>query len=197
MPTKFPRKIAEHVLQGPVEIVLDAFCGMGGNTIQFALSPFCNRVVAVDSDLDAVECAKHNAKIYGVLDKIDFIVGDIFQLIRDGDPRIVADVVFMSPPWGGPGYRSFPVFDLETMEPYSMYSFPLSIYSVKIGYTHTDGVRLGKKRSFLVEQALKISPNVALYLPRTSDLNQLAGLVPSGQKAQGIHYCLRQRSKVC
>ena len=52
-----------------------------------------------------------------------------------------------------------------------------------------------RNRTHLVEQAQKISPNFALYLPRTSDLNQIAKIMPS-PKVQAIHYCVRQRSKV-
>ena len=177
------------MLDGPVETVLDAFCGIGGNTIQFALSASCKRVIAVDKDQTAIDCARHNARIYGVLDKIEFIVGDVFQLIEERDPRLVVDAVFMSPPWGGPSYRDFGVFDLDTLEPYPghVLSFPC-VFSgdVLIGL---------RNRTYLVEQAQKISPNFALYLPRTSDLNQVAKIMP-GPKVQAIHYCVRQRSKV-
>ena len=36
-------------------------------------------VIAIDLDPVKISCAKHNAKIYGVLDKIEFITGDFFQ----------------------------------------------------------------------------------------------------------------------
>ncbi|PWW77388.1 S-adenosyl-L-methionine-dependent methyltransferase [Tuber magnatum] len=167
-PEKVARRIADHVLDGPVKTILDVFCGIGGNAIQFALSASCERVIAVDKDQTAIDCARHNARIYGVLDKIEFIVGDAFQLIEERDPRLVADAVFMSPPWGGPSYRDFGVFDLDALEPYS--------------------------GAYLVEQAQNISPNFALYFPRTSDLNQIAKMMP-GPRVQAIHYCVRQRSK--
>lgn len=44
--------------------------------------------------------AKHNAAVYGVADRIEFIVGDYFHLAN----RLQGDVVFLSPPWGGPQY---------------------------------------------------------------------------------------------
>ena len=48
-------------------------------TILFA--PFrCHHVVAIDIDPHKVELAFNNAKIYGVEDYIDFIIGDFFQL---------------------------------------------------------------------------------------------------------------------
>lgn len=44
--------------------------------------------------------AKHNATIYGVADRIEFIVGDFLTLADS----LKADVIFLSPPWGGPQY---------------------------------------------------------------------------------------------
>lgn len=40
----------------------------------------CYHVVAIDIDPQKVKLAFNNAKIYGVEDYIDFIVGDFFQL---------------------------------------------------------------------------------------------------------------------
>lgn len=101
--------------------MVDAFCGVGGNTIQFALSTSCERVIAIDTNPAAISCAKHNAQIYGVLGKIEFIIGDFFELIGANEPRLKADAVFLSPPWGGPTYRNAEIFDLDTMVPYSAY----------------------------------------------------------------------------
>ncbi|KAK6156895.1 hypothetical protein DH2020_011143 [Rehmannia glutinosa] len=68
-------------------VVIDAFAGVGGNAIQFAkvrnsvVNPLaCRHVIAVEIDPHKVALALHNAKIYGVQDHIDFIVGDFFQL---------------------------------------------------------------------------------------------------------------------
>ncbi len=44
-------------------------------------------------------------------DRIQFICGDFFHVI----PHLKADVVFLSPPWGGPDYVEAEVFDLGTM----------------------------------------------------------------------------------
>ncbi|GFS52018.1 trimethylguanosine synthase [Trichonephila clavipes] len=57
-------------------------------------------VIAIDIDPKKIELAKHNAKIYDVDKHIDFIVGDFFSIA----PKLKADVVFLSPPWGGPTY---------------------------------------------------------------------------------------------
>lgn len=43
--------------------------------------------------------------------RIDFLQGDFLQLA----PRLRGDVVFLSPPWGGPNYLTAEVFDIRTM----------------------------------------------------------------------------------
>ena len=53
--------------------ILDGYCGIGGNSIQFA--KIFHKVIAIDIDPIKIEAAKNNAKIYGVEDKIEFIVG--------------------------------------------------------------------------------------------------------------------------
>ncbi|CAO3629444.1 unnamed protein product [Cunninghamella blakesleeana] len=74
-----PEAIAKHIAQRcKSNIIIDAFCGCGGNTIQFALE--CDRVIAIDIDPVKLMCAKYNAKIYGVEDKIEFILGSFYDL---------------------------------------------------------------------------------------------------------------------
>ncbi|KAK0526822.1 putative diacylglycerol O-acyltransferase tgs1 [Tilletia horrida] len=104
--------------------ILDAFGGAGGNAIQFA--KVCERVVAVEIDPIKVEMARHNARIYGVEDRITFVTGDVREFAEAhrrarqrgaqsaaqngeherwlGAERLDFDVVFLSPPWGGPTY---------------------------------------------------------------------------------------------
>ena len=65
-------------------------------------------------------------------------------------------VLFASPPWGGPGYSTDAIFDLSTMEPYAL----ARLHAAYRAMDH------------------------ALYLPRTSDLRQIARLAPSAQPAQ-------------
>lgn len=36
----------------------------------------CKHVIAVDIDPQKIDCAQHNASVYGVNDHIDFVVGD-------------------------------------------------------------------------------------------------------------------------
>ena len=83
-------------------IVIDAFAGAGGNTIAFAKSGRWTRVYAIEKDPQVLACAKHNAEVYGVQDRISWYEGDCFEIIKHelGDLGEYA-VIFASPPWGG------------------------------------------------------------------------------------------------
>jgi 23S rRNA G2445 N2-methylase RlmL len=63
----------------------------------------CERVIAIDIDPLKIELARHNATVYGVSDRIEFIVGDFFDVVPN---LVAADVIFLSPPWGGTDYLS-------------------------------------------------------------------------------------------
>ncbi|TDH06221.1 hypothetical protein EPR50_G00131480 [Perca flavescens] len=110
-----PERIAEHIALRvehsfpDSQLVIDAFCGVGGNAIQFALTG--KRVLAIDIDPVRLNLARHNAMVYSVADRIDFLQGDFLQLA----PRLRGNVVFLSPPWGGPDYLTAEVFDIKTM----------------------------------------------------------------------------------
>ena len=90
-------------------IIIDAFCGPGANTIAFALSGRWKRVYAIEKDAATLECARHNAEIYGVKDKITWFLGDCFDLLGTGGKAVDGlrdlidqyGVIFGSPPWGG------------------------------------------------------------------------------------------------
>lgn len=74
--------------------VIDAGCGAGGNTIGFARAGAS--VVAIERDAARLEMARHNARLYGVADRIRFMHGDAMELL----PALSADVLFVDPPWG-------------------------------------------------------------------------------------------------
>ncbi|XP_065666874.1 trimethylguanosine synthase [Hydra vulgaris] len=149
-----PEKIAEHIAdRSKCDIVIDAFCGIGGNTIQFALKS--NHVIAIDIDPVRLECARQNAAIYGVENRISFILGDFFVLA----PSLKADVVFLSPPWGGPEYIKVKFFDIETM---------IKPVSGRVLYN----------------VASRITPNIIFFLPRNADLRQVSSLVAPGNQVE-------------
>ncbi|KAG7455153.1 hypothetical protein MATL_G00253410 [Megalops atlanticus] len=109
-----PEKIAQHIAlrvqdSFSCDLIIDAFCGVGGNAIQFALTG--KRVIAIDIDPVRLALAQNNAGVYGVSDQIDFVQADFLQVA----PHLRADVVFLSPLWGGPDYLSADVFDIKTM----------------------------------------------------------------------------------
>lgn len=110
------RTIADHVAAARPSnkpIMLDCFAGVGGNAIAFALSGAFRRVYAIEKNEAALACARHNASIYGVLDKITFFHGDCFDILglNGVKPGVTVDVlskvisqagiIFASPPWGG------------------------------------------------------------------------------------------------
>ena len=74
-------------------VLADISCGIGGQAVCFAKE--CGMVYGVDIDSERLECARHNAGVYGV-DNITFIKGDALS------PHVVkqvadADIVFSDP----------------------------------------------------------------------------------------------------
>lgn len=60
-----PESIAEHIAQRCAgAVVIDAFCGCGGNAIQFAR--YCKSVIAIDINKTRLDAARHNAKVRDV-----------------------------------------------------------------------------------------------------------------------------------
>lgn len=70
----------------------------------------------------------------------------------------------------GTEYLATDVFDLSKMEPYNL--------------------------DQLYQSFTKISKHVVLYLPRTSDLNQIAKYAREGEQLEVAHYCIKGGSKV-
>jgi hypothetical protein len=99
------RQIAKHVAKiAPAQktVLIDAFAGAGGSTIQFALSGRWERIFAVEKDPEVLKCAKRNAEIYGVSKKIWWIHGDCFDVLKSRFRGMGKEaVIFASPPWGG------------------------------------------------------------------------------------------------
>lgn len=149
-----PEKVAIYTaMRCKCDVIIDAFCGAGGNSIQFAKT--CKRVISIDIDEKKIEMAKHNARIYGVDDRIEFIVGDYFKIGKS----IKADVVFLSPPWGGISYIKNDVYDIEKS------LLPVSA-SELMSFTRT------------------ITSNIAIFLPRNTNTRQLALLAGAGKTVE-------------
>ena len=139
-----PEKIAEHHADRlRCDVAIDAFCGAGGNAIQLAFT--CEFVIAIDIDPKKIEMAKHNASIYGVAERIEFICGDVFDVLS----FIQGDVVYLSPPWGGPQYSSLKQFNLDMM--------PIDFLKI-------------------FKMARNITNDIAIFLPRNTDVTELVSL---------------------
>ncbi|GAA5884038.1 hypothetical protein JCM6882_002111 [Rhodosporidiobolus microsporus] len=109
-PENIAAQIAERCRCG---VIVDAFCGVGGNAIQFAFT--CEKVIALDISPTRLACARRNAEIYGVADRITFLLADWVSwtedyLARDARGEVKnedrVEVVFLSPPWGGIDYQT-------------------------------------------------------------------------------------------
>ena len=120
-------------------VVVDAFAGVGGNAIQFALAGAM--VIAVEMDAGRLQMIAHNAGVYGVADRVLPVRGDFLALA----PRLRADVLFLSPPWGGPGYLASAEYDVAA-----------SLLPVGL--------------DALLAAARSVAPAVAAFLPRNSGL---------------------------
>ena len=130
-------------------VIVDACCGVGGNTIQFAM--LFDKVIAIDLDAGRLEMARHNATIYGVADRIEFIHGDLFDVLNRRT-EMSPDLVFLSPPWGGPDYINQSVFCPRA---------------------HL----LDNRGQELFNLARRVSKNLILFLPRQSNIYTVAEMV--------------------
>jgi trimethylguanosine synthase len=90
--------------------VLDAFGCVGGNSMAFG--KYCKKVYMIELDKNRIRMAKNNADVYGVKN-ITFIKGDYFMEA----PKIIADVIYLDPPWGGIDYKNNEKFKLEDFSP--------------------------------------------------------------------------------
>ncbi|KHJ31522.1 putative rna methylase family protein [Erysiphe necator] len=157
------------------KVLIDMFSGAGGNVIAFARmnqedgQHSWDQIIAIEKDISVLACAYHNATIYNVQKKISWIRGDSFEYLKSHASTInpKQTIIFASPPWGGPSYRNQSVFDLNTMQPYSL--------------------------NHIYESCKDM--DMALYLPRTSDLRQIALLAPKGKKIEVVQYCMMGVSK--
>lgn len=163
-------------------VVLDAFCGVGGNAIAFART--CQHVITLDTSPTRLALARHNAALHGLAGRIEFVLAD-FRTFADsqvvshlmsesagtgtsegaasslstGRGRKI-DVVFLSPPWGGPEYLAGPTYSLARTQP--------------------------EPAAELFRLARLMTPNVAFYVPRNTVLEDIAGLLSPPPPLDGV-----------
>lgn len=119
-------------------------------------------VIAIDNCEKRLRLARHNAVIYGVQDRIEFILGDYISFARSHltlpeHTRMAIDVIFLSPPWGG--------IDYTLADPSTEGTSGYSLERIK--------PIPGKD---LFELSRKITPHVAFYLPKHVDLEEVSAL---------------------
>jgi len=182
-----PEAIANQIAERcRCDTVIDAFCGVGGNAIAFA--KVCERVIAIDNSATRLALARHNAAVYGVVDRIEFILGDFISFAKSlqhlsthpsSSRRRPIDVVFLSPPWGGVDYLSMsPSKDCQVPP-----GTPIQ------GERYPDRTRSGTGQEYslsnvsplhgaeLFQIARAITPNIAYFLPRNQALEEVSALV--------------------
>ena len=155
-PELIAAKQAKRCVLSKNDVVLDGFCGAGGNAI--ALARICRRVIAVDVDASKLALARHNASLCGVLSKIRFVQGEFTQVASQLTDE-QCDAVFLSPPWGevlgcvleptergagGPSYLEAEAFDLSSIDAFEIHRSAASI-SQNVAHMvprHTDRAQL-------------------------------------------------------
>ena len=146
-----PEIISEYIakLAGPDAIVIDGFCGSGGNVIQF--SKFCKKIYAIDIDKPRLDICKNNCKVYNCKDNIEFILSDFLLMENSPIFKNKADYIFLSPPWGGVKYKNTDVYSIKNLMTPSIYD--------------------------IVRVSLNVSKKIMFYLPRTLLLEELCDIV--------------------
>ena len=122
---------------------MDGFAGAGGNVIQFAKN---NPTVALEIDPTRIEMLKNNGSIYNVLENLEIVQGDFLEDAKNQQ----FDIIFMSPPWGGPDYVKSKKYDIFTMITPSIIN--------------------------IMETCNEITKSIVLYLPRTAHPAQVVQL---------------------
>jgi len=132
-------------------------------------------VIALDTSPTRLALARHNAEIYGVADRIEFIQADYLSFIRmqslQTNPRKI-DVIFLSPPWGGIAYISGQTGpnatpSTETPQPLDEEDKHPEYHLSSIQPIH--GAELFKL-------SRQVTPNIAYFLPRNTNLAEIGAL---------------------
>jgi len=174
-----PERVADRIAERcRCETILDAFCGVGGNAIAFAKT--CERVIALDINPTRLALARHNAVIYGVADRIEFILGDYISFAHSylslpSTSSRKIDVVFLSPPWGGPSYLSGSA--AEGTAQVEACGGTLSEDAVDFHPEYSLASVQPIHGTKLFKLSRRISCNIAYFLPRNTNLDEISTLL--------------------
>lgn len=137
-------------------------------------------VIALDTNPTRLALARHNAAIYGVADRIEFILADYLSFSQSylalpysEDRRI--DVVFLSPPWGGPSYLSNSTSTDANVPARVMTCDGTIPEDIIPGYSLSSIQPIHGADLFRLSR--RISRNVAYFLPRNMNLEEISALL--------------------
>lgn len=158
-------------------VVMDAFCGGGGNVIQFL--EYSDKIYAIDINSLHLHCTFNNCTVYCERDylkehlellPLDWTYvdtplddeDDSYSPLAEDEiyadkkksletlkklKEVRFDCIFGSPPWGGPAYIKEKIYDVNNLIPFDLEK--------------------------LLKVFLEFTDHIVLFLPKNLDLNQL------------------------
>jgi trimethylguanosine synthase len=145
-------------------------------------------VIAIDNSPTRLALARHNAAVYGVVDRIEFILGDFVSFAKtlqhlstrsSSLRRRPIDVVFLSPPWGGMDYLSLSPTKGDQVPPTTPKQGNQNLGITHSGagqpYTLANISPLHGGELFRIARAITL--NIAYFLPRNQNLEEVSALV--------------------
>ena len=144
-------------------------------------------MIALDTNPTRLALARHNAVIYGVADRIEFILTDYLSFAKSylnlpSKSRKI-DVVFLSPPWGGPSYLSGST--VEAAETVAKVAIDDDVIPIEAHPEYSLANIQPIHGAKLFELSRRISRNVAFFLPRNSKLEEICALLQDEQSKVG------------
>lgn len=88
-------KVREYMGKNKINLAFDLYCGTG--TIAIYISDLCNKVVGIEINEDAIECANYNKKLNNI-DNIEFINDNVSNIINSD---MKPDIIVVDPPRNG------------------------------------------------------------------------------------------------
>ena len=113
-----------------------------------SFSKHFRKVIANDLFEEKINMTKNNVKVYNCPDNIQYYTKNYFDLNLDNEK---IDYIFLSPPWGGPEYKKDKIYSLKKW--------------------------MNPDIEKIIEKSLKFSKNLIFYLPRNTDIEELANLL--------------------
>lgn len=179
--------------------------GVSSSVIIWQPSNYVHRpVIALDTSPTRLALARHNAQIYGVADRIEFILTDYISFVRSqmslpsySDPESAHhqehrtfDVVFLSPPWGGPSYLSGLTDNSSALTGNGNVVSP-SNAAEHPSYSLSSIQPIHGTELF--DLTRKITKNIAYYLPRNTRLGEISELL-SQEKTRSHSRSLNEKN---